>query len=199
MPCLPARAGVPPFSTLLAFGERIKQSWEDPRAVAPIPHAELLTVQELAEKAGVPVQTAIERLSSEGLQGVTAEIVVAELASQNDLSAQRLYEIVRDTPARAGNRGQHSAEGKAEAKGAASQGAATGHRGGGGWGGGGGPGRMTLTEYCESRDIDIQDAQARLQAKGIKLTAGRTLREIATDNGYDRPFALIDIIEGRSQ
>ncbi len=58
---------------------------------------------------------------------------------------------------------------------------------------------MTLTEYCESRGIDIQDAQARLQAKGIKLTAGRTLREIATDNGYDRPFALIDIIEGRSQ
>jgi hypothetical protein len=58
---------------------------------------------------------------------------------------------------------------------------------------------MTLSEYCESRGIDVQDAQARLQAKGIKLTAGRTLREIASDNGYDRPFELIEIIEGGSR
>ena len=57
---------------------------------------------------------------------------------------------------------------------------------------------MTLTEYCESRGLDVQEAQSRLQAKGIQVTAGRTLREIATDNGYDRPFELIDIIEART-
>ncbi len=188
------RAGVPPFSTFLAFSERIKQSWEDPRSAAPMPHAELLTVQEFAEKAGIPLPTALERLSNRALEGVAPEIVVAELASRNDLSAQRLYEIMRDAPARTGSPGPGHADEKAAAKGAAG-----GHRGGGGWGAGGGPGRMTLSEYCESRGLDVQDAQARLQAQGIKLTAGRTLREIASDNGYDRPFALIEIIEGRSR
>ena len=192
------RAGVPPFSTLLAFSERFKQSWEDPRSAAPIPHAELLTVQEFAEKAGIPLETAMERLSNRELTGVAPEIVVAELASRNDLSAQRLYEIMRDAPARTGNPGPGHADEKAAAKGAAG-----GHRGGGGWGAGGGagggPGRMTLSEYCDSRGLDVQDVQARLQAQGIQLTAGRTLREIASDNGYDRPSALLEIIEGRNR
>ncbi len=56
---------------------------------------------------------------------------------------------------------------------------------------------MTLTEFCESRKIAVGEAEARLAAKGVKLAPGRTLREIATENGYDRPFDLIEIIEGR--
>ena len=36
---------------------------------------------------------------------------------------------------------------------------------------------------------------ARLQAKGIKFTADRTLREIALDNGYDRPYEILNIRE----
>jgi len=177
------RSGLPPFSTVLAFSERIKQSWEDPRAAAPIPHAELLPLRDLAAKAGVTLETATQRLTSAGLQDVSADVAVADLASRNGLSAARVYEIVRGTAARGAK--------------AAAKGAAGGHRGGGGgWGGGGGPGRLTLTEYCDSRGIDVQEAQARLQAQGIRVDAGHTLREIATDNGYDRPFELIEIIDG---
>ena len=58
---------------------------------------------------------------------------------------------------------------------------------------------MTLTEFCESRKIDVKEAQARLEAKGIKLTPGRTLRDIAGDNGYDRPYEILDIIEGKTK
>jgi len=63
------RAGVPPFSSFLDFNEGIKRSWEDPRGAAPIPHAELLSLKELAGKAEVPLDTALQRLTEKGVQG----------------------------------------------------------------------------------------------------------------------------------
>jgi hypothetical protein len=124
----------------------------------------------------------MQRLAAKGVHDATAGIVVAELASQNDLAAQRIYEIIQavQTPNRSA--GQRSESG---------------HRPGGG-GAGGGPGRMTLREFCESRAIDVTEAQARLEARGITVTPGRTLRDIAVDNGYDRPYELLDIIEGKT-
>jgi uncharacterized membrane protein YgcG len=191
------RLGVPPFSTLLAFNEQLKQSWEDPHGTAPIPHAELLTLQELAEKAAVPFDTALERLAAQRILGATAEIVVADLAAQNDLSAQRLYEIIQGATTQSrggGGRGRGDSTGE---KSGAGKGGEAGHRAGGG--GSGGPGRMTLTEFCESRKIDLTEAQTRLAAKGIKLTPGRTLRDIALDNGFERPYEIVDIIEGKTK
>jgi len=188
------RAGVPPFSTFLAFNERIKQSWEDPRGSAPIPHAELLTVKELAEKVEVPLETAVQRLADKGVKGATPEIVVAKLASQNDLSAQRVYEILQGAQARGWRGSGREAGGISDQKPAASPTGEAGHRGSGG-----GPGRMTLAEFCESRKIDVNEAQERLEAKGIKLTPGRGLRDIAMDNGYEHPTEIMNIIEGRTK
>jgi uncharacterized membrane protein YgcG len=195
------RAGVPPFSSFLDFNERIKKSWEDPRGVAPIPHAELLTLKELAEKAKVPLNTALQRLGDKSVQGATADIVVSKLASQNDLSAQRIYEMLQGVSTRTGRgQGGKSADSSAESQsGEAHRGGGGGGGGRGGWGGGGGPGSMTLTEFCQSKGIDVKEAQARLEAKGIKLTAGRTLRDIAGDNGYERPYELMDIIQGNKK
>jgi len=193
------RAGVPPFSSFLDFNERIKQSWEDPRGAAPIPHAELLSLQELAGKAEVTLDTALQRLAEKGVQGATAEIAVAELASKNDLSARRVYEIIQGVqPQSRPGSGRGLGSGSAE-KAATVKSGESSHRAGagsGGWGGGGGPGRMTLTEFCESRGIDVKKAQARLEANGIKLTPGRTLRDLAVENGYERPYEIMDIIEG---
>jgi hypothetical protein len=64
-----------------------------------------------------------------------------------------------------------------------------------GGGGGGGVGWQTLAQYCSSRGIVLTNATARFQAKGIKFTADQTLREIALDNGYDRPYEIIGILE----
>jgi uncharacterized membrane protein YgcG len=186
------RAGLPPFSTFLDFNERVKRSWEEPRGAAPIPHAELLTLQELAAKAEVPLEVALQRLAQHGLKDASPEIIVANLASRNGLPAQRVYEILQGTRARGGGAGR-----------GAGGGGESGYRGEGGGGrgagGGGGPGRMTLTEFCESRSVDVTQAQARLQTKGIQFAPGRTLREIALDNGYDRPYEIVDIIEGKAK
>ena len=191
------RAGWPPFSTLLAFNERVKRSWEDPRANAPIPHAELLTLKELSEQAKVPYETAVERLETQGAKGIRPEVVIADLASTNALTPQRVFEIIQ------GQRGRGFGGGRGGGSGASATHSDedSGGRGGpgrsgnfGGGGHGGGAGRKTLTQYCADEQLDLQKAMDLLQAKGIKASPDKTLREIALDNGFDRPFELVEIL-----
>lgn len=193
---------IPPFSTLLNLGERAKRSWEDTRTAAPLPHAELLSFKELSGQAKVPYETAVERLEARGFKGMRPEVTVQDLAQTNQVSAQRLYQIILGQ----GGGGRAAAghgPGKSGLSGAQPEKGA-GHGpggGGGGFAGGGGPGggigRQTLAQYCSSKGIALTNAAARLEAKGIKFAADRTLREIAFDNGYDRPFELLNILEGR--
>jgi hypothetical protein len=209
---LGTRYDVPPVSSLLNFGESVKRGWEEPTVAAPIPHAELLSLKELAEKAGVTLEQATERLTKQEMKGITGDIVVAELATQNNTTPQRVYQIVQDLPARGAGRHGGTEEGGGKGSGKGGDGE---HRGagggmgggmGGGWGGGGGggggpgggAGRMTLTEFCQSRGIDPAEALARLEAAGMKAAEGKTVRDIASDNGLSRPFKIIEIIEGRA-
>ena len=152
------RAGVPPFSTLLSLNERVKESWEEPRQRAPIPHAELLTLGELAQKAGVEFGTATNRLLAKGIKGIAADTVVQALAEKNKRSAQQIYDLLL-TETRSG-------EGHGPGKG-----------GGGGYGGGGGkagggPGRKTLTQFCSEEGIDVNEALSPPQVQGHESDSG---------------------------
>ncbi len=199
------RVGVPPFSTFLSFNERIKNSWDDPRAAAPIPHAELLTLGQLAEQAAVPLSDAQQRLVKEGWGDIDPDTVIASLASEHHVSAQRVYEIVSGETKRGrglgrgkGSGGMHGSaersESEAEGHGGGGGGPGLGRSGGGGWGGG--PGRMTLAEFCQERQVDLQEAQTRLTEKGITADPERTLRDIAQANGLERPYEVVEIILG---
>lgn len=167
---LGTRAGVPPFSTLLAFEEKVKNNWENSLERAPIPHAELLTVQELSEKAGVPLHMALERLKAQKLSSINPDIIVADLASKNDISAQRVYEIIQVAE---GGRADGQTEGL-----------------------GGGIGWKTLEQFCADEGIAVGDALARLEAHSISASAEHTMREIASSNGFERPFEMLNLVRG---
>ena len=189
-----AQSRIPPFSTLLNFGERVKQSWESAQMAAPIPHAELLSFRELSSQAKVPYETAVERLEARGFKGIRPEVIVQDLAQTNQVSAQRIYEIIQGQ--RGGGRGGGGRGATTQAEKGAAPAAGGGHGGfGKGGGGGGGAGWQTLAQYCSSRGIALTNATARLQAKGLKFSTDRTMREIALDNGYDRPYEIIGILE----
>jgi len=174
----------------------VKKSWEDVRTAAPLPHAELLSFKELASQAKVPYETAVERLEARGLKGIRPEAIVQDMAQTNQVSAQRLYEIIQGQRGGGRGAGGHGSGKAAESGVAAEEGAGHGPGGGrGGFGGGGGAGWQTLTQYCSSKGLALTNATARLQAKGIKFSADQTLREIALGNGFDRPYEIIDILE----
>lgn len=100
-----------------------------------------------------------------------------EVADKNQRSARQVSEAILAAPARAG----------------AGHGQGQGHGGGGG-GAGGGPGRKTSQQFCADEGIDVTNARAHLQAKGLKASATQTMREIAMNKGYDRPYELMDLL-----
>lgn len=173
------RAKLPPIRQFLAWSEELKQSWEKTPERAPVAHAELLTLRELAAQAGLSVETALERLASKGIQGATADVEVRTLAEKNNLAPARVYDLLT---------GQSAAAAPAKQAGESH---------GGGPGGGGGPGRKTLTAVCQEAGVDLTNTLARLKAKGIKAEPTQTLRDIAVNNGFDRPYELLEIIRAK--
>ena len=171
--------GWTPFASLLALGEQVKESWDRPAARAPIPHAELLTLAELARQGGIPLATATNNLAARGILEVAPDSQVQAVADRHGLSAQQLYEAMLANPV-AERGGPGFGQG----------------RNGPGGGAGGGPGRKTLAQFCADEGIELAAALEALEAKGIKATAEQTLREIANQNGQDRPYQLLEIIRG---
>jgi len=163
-------AEVPPFSSLVALNETIKNSWEEEDTRAPIPHAELLTLAELAAEVGVDLDAVIARLGAKGIAVESPAIVVGDLAQAHGLTPRELHDIAVG-PA-AGERGP----------------------GGGAGRGGGGMGRKTLAGFCADEGRDLGVVLEQLRAAGIEATGEMTLREIAEGNGM-RPFDLVEILE----
>jgi hypothetical protein len=168
------RMEIPPFSSLLAFTEEIRGSWEAKTVRPPIPHAELLTLSELAQQADVSLTNALARLTAGGIKDASPEMRVAELARHNQVSAQQVYEAI--TAQRNGERRIGPGES--------------------GGGADGGFGRWTLAAFCQEEGIDLQTAQSRLKADGIEASASLTLREIAAKKGYQSPREVLEIIRG---
>jgi len=162
-------AGVPPFSSLLQWNEALKESWDQPAVRAPIPHAELLTLRELAEKSGTTAAVALARLETAGLTNQSADTVVAKMAAAAGFSAQQIHAIIAPVPA-AGT----SEAGRA----------------------GGGPGWKTLAQFCADEGIPLGEARARLSARGFNAEEGLTLRELSLKNGFEKPYELLEIIRG---
>jgi len=168
------RAHVPPFSTLLAWSEQLRGGWEEARDRAPIPHAELLSLRELATQAGVAPGEAVSRLQASGLRDIREDAQVQAIADAGRITPARVYDLIQNRGAAdAGPAGERSSRGP---------------------GAGGGPGWKTLAQFCTEEGLDLPAVQARLAGRGIKSSGELTLREIAVNNGYDRPYALLEII-----
>ena len=87
-------ADIKPFSSLLAWSEAITDSWEQDERRAPVPHAELLTLTELAGYSdNVTVETIITNLQAEDVTVESPEQVTGELAQAHNMTPDALYAI----------------------------------------------------------------------------------------------------------
>ena len=162
--------GVKPFSSLLELGESIKHGWDSPRQRAPIPHAELLSLTELAEKVpDVDLDTMLSNLKAQGIEIESSNVVLGKLAEAYDMTPARLYDIALGQAA--SDKGGGGRHGQAGADGA--------HGGGSGRG----FGRMTLKQYCEQMDLDLNSAVKKLKEAGFTVGTDLTIRDIADSTG----------------
>jgi hypothetical protein len=187
-----------PFSSLLEWNENIKHSWESPQQRAPIPHAELMSLDELAKQVqGVSLETMLSNLKAAGIEVESADIVLGELAEAYNMTPVSLYDIAlgRSVGGRGGRgQGGHGAGGGGQRTGSHEDGSS----GRGGGGGGRGLGRMTLRQYCEEISLDVKAAVKKLDDAGFKAGPDMTIRDIA-DSAGRHPSEIRMVLEPPTQ
>jgi hypothetical protein len=168
-------ARVGPFSSLLTWNQAVKRSWDTRANQAPIPHAELMTLSELAQKTeGLEIESMVENLRAAGIEVASPDVVLGDLAQQAGLTPMQLY---------AGAAGQSVAP-RRGGRGANRLGQQP---------GGYGIGRLTLRQYAGQQNLDLEQAVQKLREKGFTATPEMTLREIAGTGGV-HPSALRDLL-----
>ncbi len=174
-----------PFSSLLAWNENIKHSWDSSQQRAPIPHAELLTLSELSEQVrDLSLETILANLKSKGIEVESADIALGDLAEAHDMTPAHLYDIA---VGQAGHGGGPGGSGSGQ----------RGERHGEG-GSGRGFGQMTLKEYCVNTGLDVDEAVKKLQDAGFKASSDMTIRTIADSTGV-HPSEIRTLLEAPIQ
>jgi len=160
-------AGVPPFSTVMAFGEDLKNSWSTSATEPPLPHAELLSIEKLADSVKIPAEKIMENLARNGIPVESRDVTMGQLAERHHLSPQQVYQKIQSADAKP--------------KVSLTQ--------GGGWG------RMTVEQLCERAGVTVDTGLERLRAQGIEATATSGLRDLGTKLGKS-PIDVAKIIGG---
>ncbi len=165
---------VPPFSTVIDFGEDFKDSWATEENEPPVPHAEEMTLKELAEITGQQVEKYISDLKANGIEASDDDII-QDLADEENLKPSEIYKFMQlvtkssnDTTAKSSKSYQ-----------------------------GLGYGRMSLEEVCPKLGVDIEIAIQRLQEAGIMAQKGTTLKDMASAHDL-LPLDLTNIIKGEN-
>ena len=162
----------PPFSSLIAWNESVKDSWEEETQRAPIPHAELLTLKDLATETGVDLKRLLANLRQNGIVDAVPESIVGDLAKAHGMSPNALFEMA------AGKTGRNSTGAKVSGAGMVGQ------------------GRKTLEQICVEKNLDVEKVLEKLRTENIEADRDTILRDIAFRNGIDPPD-LLKLIEER--
>ncbi|MBN2590996.1 MAG: DUF4405 domain-containing protein [Sedimentisphaerales bacterium] len=142
-----------PFANLMAWNESLKDRWDTPAEQAPIPHAELLTLNELAQQvSGVDLETMQSNLKNKGYEVGSPDMTLGELAESVSKTPLELYQIA------VGQSGSAVA-------------------------GTNRFGQMTLEQYCEQNNLNINEVAQKLKDAGFTIKPEMTMREIADSNG----------------
>jgi len=145
---------VPPFSTVLNFGEELTKSWEDDYASPPVSHAEKLTLLEFSKTLNIPINKIIQNLNSADISYASEELILEELAMENDLTPNDIYKIIQNN---IGNKSQSIQSGR-------------------------GYGRKSMEDVCKEINIDPEEGLAILNSKNIIAKKSDKLKDIATEH-----------------
>lgn len=146
---------VPPFKSVMDLGEHFTASWEKAEERAPVPHAELLTLTELAEQLEIEsVDEITRKLDSHSIKYENVHTqTLQEIGSDNDLTPAEVFKIISQ---KAANKQQGS-----------------------------GIGRKTIEDYALEVDKSVADIMEILKANKIEAKPTETLRTIGENNNLE--------------
>ena len=167
---------IPPFSTVMDFGQKMKNSWEENSQEPFVPHAELMSLDEFTNQIGMPKDEAMEILRSKGITIPDSSALISDIARDNHTSPVAVYEILKTgLPSEEKKRLEEITAPQKQSRG-----------GGYGW--------KTLENLAQELDIPIQDIMEFLKAKGIKVQKDDVIRNAAEKNGL-KAYELVEMIQ----
>jgi hypothetical protein len=169
---------IPPFQTIMDWGEQFTEGWEKEETEPPIPHAESYSLDRFAgDILHIPVDTAMQRLADNNIVVTGTEETIAEISAANNLSPQDLYKIFGSTDEEAT---------KLFTTDKIIQ-------------GGNGIGRKTLEQIGEEYGIPVESLVQALRSAGINdVSGGSVLKDIA-DNTHMTPAEILEILNQRNE
>jgi hypothetical protein len=86
---------LPPFSTIVAMNEAIKDRWERQAPRGPAPHAEEFSVARMAGNLGLTVDEVTLALRQEGLKVEDPDMSIGQLAHQSGIAPSDVYAAIQ--------------------------------------------------------------------------------------------------------
>lgn len=155
---------VPPVSYIAEGREMLSASWESPSIEPPVPHMELMSVEQAARTLTLEPAAVVARLKEAGYIASPTDSIEA-IAQAAGKTPREIYAAFArpTTPTQASRPAPIAAAGA------------------------GGFGSRTLADVTAAAGIPIEEAVAKLRAAGIEALPTQTLREIASAAGKRPP------------
>ncbi|WP_034602871.1 DUF4405 domain-containing protein [Maridesulfovibrio frigidus] len=174
-----AVAGVPPMNNILEFSAHLKDQGAVKYGVPPYGHAELSSLGVFCKRMGLDADKAIASLKAAQIAVESPKQSLKELAGKAGITPKELHEIIlKDQPGATKKTDSHKKneathENDAKAKPAPKNEA---HENGAA---GMGLGKLTLEQYCERQNIELNTALAILEKEGAVVDKSTPIRDIA--------------------
>jgi hypothetical protein len=89
---------IPPFSTVMDFGTKMKNSWEESSQEPFVPHAEEMSLEDLTGQIGISQDEALRLLEDNGIKVQSSSLLIKDIAKDNNTSPVAIYEILEKEP-----------------------------------------------------------------------------------------------------
>ncbi len=161
---------IQPFKAVMDFGEWTTESWETKEELAPIPHAELLTIKELSQKhVKISADSILLLIRQKGLKADSTGQTIAKISELNNLTPAQLYTIITPSSKDSNMETVHKPQLQ-------------------------GLGRKTLREIATERKIEVSVLIDVLRKSNIKANPDDKLKDVAESTGKT-PLEIAEIIK----
>jgi hypothetical protein len=161
---------IQPFKAVMDYGEYTTESWEVKEEIAPIPHAELLTIKELSGKyIPMSADSILLMIKAKGLKVDSTGQTILKISELNNITPVQLYSMITPQNKTGENKATHTPVIQ-------------------------GLGRKTFREIAAERGQDVNVSIEILKKNNIEATPEDKIKEVAERVGKT-PLEIWKLIE----
>ncbi len=161
---------LPPVSFVTDLEETIKRSWEKDFSQPPFPHAELLTLHQISERFGFPLEELMARAKERGIKKVSPNITLKDLAKKLGTTPADAFYLIVGRQQKSLIESQKISPRQSRKSTSSSSSLSY-------------PGRRTLKEVCDYFGFSPESCLAVLQKHGIRADLNMRLKDIVRPQG----------------